>query len=360
MKIGILNLPFDNNYGGSLQRYALVAVLQRMGYQVEHINLQLSHKIPWQKRPFVYAKRLVKKMLFCSSTPIFLERQLRKQKAEKNRLAEKFYEKYIPHTPIVHTVSDIKKTCSGRYAVYVVGSDQVWREGMTRYIGLEIYFLKFTRGEDVRRIAYSVSTGNNECYNQKLVCKLSSLYKLFDAVSVREETLLPVLESYGWNNPVPVWTLDPTLLLSVNDYRLLIDRADGVTDITSGRIYCYILDDNEKVSEVIRQKEKELGVESVVVGLADTADVSIEQWLNNISKSRFVITDSYHGTVFSILFNKPFLYVGNCRRGNSRIDSLFEMLDISAGETDFNWSAINENILKWRRLSLSFLKEAIG
>lgn len=360
MQIALLNLPFDNNYGGNLQRYALITVLQRMGHQVEHINLRISYTLPWYKKPYSYTKRLAKKLLIDSHTPIFLEK-IRNRKAEHdNQLANRFYEQYIPHTRPAHSIVDIKAICSERkYNAYVVGSDQVWRKGMTGSIGLTNYFLEFTQEQPVKRLAYAVSTGTETVYDKRLVKKLSPLYKSFDAVSVREHSMLHTLETYGWTSPAASWVLDPTLLLQPSDYKNLIVHSGVSASVTSGKIFCYVLDMNSQISAIIKEKERSLGVESIQVGLGDAARVSIEQWLCNILNSEFVITDSFHGTVFSILFNKPFLFVGNERRGNARIDSLFRMMEIKNIDA-IDWSFINKKIEEHRNDSYLFLRNNLS
>ena len=109
---------------------------------------------------------------------------------------------------------------------------------------------------------------------------------------------------------------------------------------------------------MIAETQKVLGCESIIVGLSDTQNVSIEQWLCNIMNSKMVITDSFHGTVFSILFNKPFVFVGNEKRGNARIDSLFKLLDIKNTDS-INWSFINKRLEEQRTLSISFLQKSL-
>lgn len=358
MKIGLLNLPFDNNYGGNLQRYALVTVLQRMGHRVEHINLQRKYGLSWFKKPYSYTKRITRRLFLNDNTPIFLEKQLAYEAEQKNASAIEFYEKYIPHTRAAYSISDVKAICAGqKYDAYIVGSDQVWREGMTGSIGLENYFLKFAAEENVKRLAYAVSMGNDKGYSQKQINTLTPLYRKFDAVSVREYSALRLLKMYDWNVPEPEWTMDPTMLLLPSDYEKLVDASNVSTGITSGKIFGYILDMNSSVGKTIKELEHTLGMGSVATGLADTAAVSIEQWLCNILNCEFVITDSFHGTVFSVLFNKPFLFVGNERRGNARIDSLFKMLDITDTRRNVNWFEINKKIEERRNLSFEYLQK---
>ena len=326
MKIALLNLPFDNNYGGNLQRYALIKVLQGMGHEVEHINLQCNYSLPWYKYPYSIPKRIIKKYLLGGKkVDVLLEKHNKdiRKIIDVNALA--FYEKYIPHTFEVRNVSGIKKLLnSGNYDAVVVGSDQVWREGMTHSIGCENFFLKFVP-DDIKKIAYSVSMGTNKNeYSAKQTKKLAKLYGRFDAVSVREESALKMFQENGWISPKAEWTLDPTLLLSAEDYLTLIKERKDVRDITTGKIFCYALDMNES----IKNELDSCGLPYVVNGLLDAGIVSIEQWLNNIRCCDMVITDSYHGVVFSIIFGKKFKFMGNARRGNDRVESLMKILDL--------------------------------
>lgn len=242
---------------------------------------------------------------------------------DANALA--FYEKYIPHTFEVRNVSGIKKLLnSGNYDAVVVGSDQVWREGMTHSIGCENFFLKFVP-DDIKKIAYSVSMGTNKNeYSAQQTKKLAKLYGRFDAVSVREESALKMFQENGWIKPKAEWTLDPTLLLSAEDYLTLIKERNDVKDITIEKIFCYALDMNDSIKNELNS----CGLPYVINGLLDAGIVSIEQWLNNIRCCDMVITDSYHGVVFSIIFGKKFKFMGNARRGNDRVGSLMKILDL--------------------------------
>jgi hypothetical protein len=359
MKIALLNLPLDNNYGGNLQRYALIKVLQKMGHEVEHINLKFHYTLPWYKWWYSYPKRIIYKYVFGrKNTCIFIEKMKNNEMKEKMLLTLNFYNKYIPHTPCCTNIRQVKKYTANKYDAYVVGSDQVWRKGSATQIGLKNYLLNFTKNEDVGRYAYAVSFGvSGNLLNKKEIVSLASDYSLFNAVSVREQSGLTLLKEYGWNLPIPCLCLDPTFLLSQKDYIDLIEENE-VKNLTSNRIFTYILDESEKTKSVIACYREKYKTNIVEVSLHDTSTVSIFQWLNNIRLAKFVITDSYHGCVFSIIFNRPFIFLGNESRGNSRIESLFEMLGINSKETEFiDYEKVNVKIERLKNISINFLSK---
>ena len=180
------------------------------------------------------------------------------------------------------------------------------------------------------------------------------MYNTFEAVSVREISALTILEQCGWNSPKAQVTLDPTLLLSKEEYDYLIKHSNS-QPYTQGKIYSYILDLDKNKQDFIHNQGKEKKLDYTIEGLNTSNNVSIEQWLCNIKNASMVITDSYHGTVFSIIFRKPFIFLGNKRRGNARIESLFSLLNIDSKDTiTLDWDIINKRINELREVSLSF------
>ena len=363
MRIALLNLPFDNNYGGNLQRFALMVVLQNMGHDVTHIFLRIHYKLPWYKALKELPLRIIKKCILGRGLDVFWEWKYNVLDNELADTALPFYEKYIKHTAQIIDVKGIKSVCSDDYDVYLVGSDQVWREDMTRQIGIENYFFDFIREkQDVKKIAYAVSLGSDHnMFSQKKMPKLTNLYKKFDAVSYREKSSMRIFEEIGWIQPYPHFVLDPTLLLDVNNYEQLI--AENETQaLTKGLGYCYVLDQSKTVLDTIDKIASKTRKNVIVDGINNIqSSTSIPQWLRNIHDAEFVITDSYHGTVFSILFKKPFVFLGNERRGNTRIESLFSALDIVENGLDFIEcnESVYSNLLLFRKESYSFLQKHI-
>lgn len=353
MKIAILNLPFDSNYGGNLQRYALITVLKKYGYDIEHINLRKNYRLPLYKYPYSYTKRIIKKIFFCDKNPIRLEEHNKKRDMGMNKKAEVFYDEYIPHTQAITRKKDLYKL--SLYDAYIVGSDQVWRKSMTRQYGLSTFFFDFIKKASILKIAYGVSLGSdiNEL-NSKEIKHLKNLYNQFKSVSVRESSAIKLFDKYQWINPQAVQVLDPTLLLTKEDYIKLINAKE--TETCTGDLFCYILDNNIEKEKIIQDISIQKKLKPFKIKL--NGEASVEQWLRSFRDAQYIITDSFHGFVFSIIFNKPFTLIKNEIRGNARFDSLLKTLDIPI-DNKINWEKINLKIQMEREKALLFLEKSL-
>ena len=187
MKIGLVNLPLDNNYGGNLQRYALVKVLQDMGHKPIHLyyrndgnsNVTLSFKILYG------AKQILRNILGQKRSIIY-----RGPFEIKMKEILRFYHRYIPHTKRLYDPKDFEKYSN--YDAYIVGSDQVWREKYVKNL-LNEMFLGFVKNDSARRIAYGASFGtevNEYCQEEIVFC--GELIKKFWSISVREDSGLRI------------------------------------------------------------------------------------------------------------------------------------------------------------------------
>ncbi len=357
MRIALLNLPYDNNYGGNLQRYALMKVLQEMGHDVTHLNLRFLYHQSWYKVPYFYTKRFILKYLLGRDVRINQEKFSREQYEERCTITEPFYQRYIKHTEPIYKLSDLKQYTD--FDAYVVGSDQVWRKKIAnRY--LSSMFLDFLpKDSKAKRIAYGVSLGvaENELSVEE-ISQLSELYKRFDAVSVREESALELFKQYGWNIPQAMQVLDPTLLLEKEDYQILIQNESTVP--SKGNLFCYILDKDGEKEQLIQQKAVELHLKPFEVGLKDEKPASIEQWLRSFADAEYVITDSYHGLLFSIIFEKPFFLIRNQYRGNARFDAVMSKIGLTNINDTFERDCISQQLAKEKEESFVFLNRLLN
>ena len=353
MRIGILNLPLDNNYGGNLQRYALIKVLQNMGYDVEHICLVRKFLPPCYILSKTFIKQGLRKLKNGTNMPIMYQVREHREYWRNVKAISKFYNAYIPHTRKVFSYQDIDTSC---YDAVIVGSDQVWRKSMVPYFGLENFFLGFVPNP-IKKIGYGVCIGNYEEWTNKDKKSLLPLYNRLNALSVREYQSIEFLEQNSFNTPKPQRVLDPTLLLDNNNYNELIINAK-THSLTVGRIFAYILDSDDQITTDINNEADKRALEVYMQNLNNS--ISIEQWIRNIKDSKLVITDSYHGVVFSLIFQKPFIFKGNERRGNVRIDSLLSLFKIDRLHTDeIDYQSVYNILIEERMRSLNFIKHSL-
>lgn len=332
MRVGIYTQPLRYNYGGILQTWALQTVLKRMGHEVvtfdpcPYISLSLA------KKPFAYCKRAIKR-LKDGKTTIRAEEKFNREHDIKIRHLKPFIDRNVRRMEF-RTINDIDAT---HFDVLIAGSDQVWRPKYNRTYGrtIEYAFFSFASDCDVKRIAYAASFGSDEWeYTKKQTTRCAELAKLFSAISVREQSGVALCKEHLGVHATHV--LDPTLLLDKKDYEELIDKGQN-THSPSGNLLCYILDETADTTRLINHIAKEKGLIPFRANSRVTdkhADISqriqppVEQWLRNFRDAAFVVTDSFHACVFSIIFRKPFVVLGNKTRGVSRYESLFDMLSL--------------------------------
>ena len=358
MRIGILTLPLHTNYGGILQAYALQTVLERMGHEVKVINKIFNYNLPLWKQPFVYTKRILKN-LKGDKFPIFYEQQVIKEIPIIRRYTNEFIGKYI-HTHDVKRYSDLKEN---DFDAFVVGSDQVWRPKY--FAKIEDAYLQFTKDWNIKRIAYAVSFGTDEWeYSSKQTANCKNLVKKFDAVSVREDSGVDLCKRYLDIDSEHL--LDPTMLLKKEDYIRLFENSN--TPASPGTLMCYILDETPEIELLINKIARERGlipfrasskVENNRAPLVERIQPSVEQWLRGFYDAKFIVTDSFHACVFSILFNKPFIAIGNKGRGLSRFISLLSRFSL---EDRLLLNLSNEyhlNEIDWYQINIGITKEIV-
>lgn len=332
MKIGILTIPPHTNFGGILQSYALQTVLERMGHEVWIIDRDPFWHLSWQKKMICYPKRILQHYLLGKKNiKVFTEDYERKVRPIIRQHTDKFINKYLHMLPI-ENYEDLSE--NKFFDAYVVGSDQVWRPSYMPQI--ENAFIAFDKRDNLPIIAYAASFGVDTWeYNpeQTEICK--ELVKRFCFVSVREDSGRDLCKNYLGVDAK--WVLDPTMLLSVDDYKQLVDNSDMPK--CAGNLMVYILDQTSATTAVIDKLVQEKSLKPFVKnGKVDNFHAPLEQriqppvesWLRGFMDSEIIITDSFHACVFSILFHKQFLVVCNKKRGLSRFKSLLRMFGLES------------------------------
>ena len=370
MKIGILTQPLHSNYGGLLQNYALQQTLVRAGHEVETIDWEGGSGL----LDMLYRmKVLVLHTLLPNRFPPLRYKPNDKERAIIQRNTNHFINTYINHTETIHSYEGfVSQAAKGKYDAYVVGSDQCWRPCYNAF--LSSMFLDFVQDKQVKRIAYAASFGTDKWEftpQQTAVCV--PLAKKFDMVSVREDSGVKLCKEHLGVDAVHV--LDPTMLLTKEDYRQLIYKEKDPK--SSGTLFNYILDPDAKKSVFIQKVAKAKGLkafqvlpkcqaeirtkEDVKKHIEDCVFPGVTTWLRAFMDTEMTIVDSFHGMVFSIIFNKPFWAIGNVSRGMSRFTSLLKMFHLedrlldadNLDDVDFSkpidWTMVNGILEEKRR-----------
>lgn len=336
MRIGILTLPLHTNYGGILQAYALQTVLERMGHEVVVFDTPNRMPLPPLKNiPKCFLKRIVKKLLGRNQKIFYEYYQNKKVIPVVSQNTQRFINSYIHRKEI----SNFNELDGETYDAIVVGSDQVWRpiyfDQGWRGQGIENAYLAFAGKWDIKRLSYAASFGTDKQeYSDAQILECRKLIQMFDAVSVRENSAVNQCRKYFNHSASHV--LDPTLLLRVDDYIRLF-KASNV-DKSCGTLLTYVLDSSEVMTKYIRDIAQDKKLEPFNVNnpyeyddsrpLQERIKPSVEKWLRGFYDAEFVITDSFHACVFSIIFHKQFVVVGNKERGMSRFESLLDMFGL--------------------------------
>lgn len=382
MKIGILTQPLHNNYGGLLQNFALQQVLKEIGVDSETID-HGTRREEWWKTLINIIYYLVWLILHPSRIKDNRYKPTDKEESIISRNTRRFVRNYIKTTKPFYSEKELRKIIEqGNYQGYVVGSDQCWRP---TYSGgfLKEMFLSFA-DNDSKRVAYAASFGTDKWeFTPEMTTVCAKLAQKFDCITVREKSGVDLCRDFLCVNAIHV--LDPTMLLSKEDYMFLVEKEQE--PVSPGDLFYYILDPSAEKLNFIQNIAKAENIipftvlprfqaenrkrRDVKKHIEDCVYPSVTSWLRGFMDAKIVVVDSFHGAVFSIIFNKPFWVISNTKRGNARFTSLLEMFQLDHRLVDsselsqldysqaINWDVVND-ILNMNKISskqvLSFLK----
>lgn len=380
MKIGVLTQPLYYNYGGLLQAFALSLQLKSLGHDPVIINRERNRPIWIRQKGYVLKNKILKNR---SVLRLLLNKYQRRIITEET---EAFKKKYLSNrTELITRDRDMYKLTTMGFDAYIVGSDQCWRP---RYSpNIRNYFLDFASNQkNVKRIAYAASFGVKEwefTEEDTTICR--ELLSCFDAISVREDTGVDLVSQYLGREDA-FHLIDPTMLLTADQYRDIINQENTV--LTDGNLYLYLLDKTDHKGQFVQDVANKMGLtpyDSMPrkrLGLDDVSNTNAKefaymspaQWLRGFQDAAFVITDSFHGTIFSILFNVPFITIGNRDRGMARFSSLLKMFRLEdrllinpsnnaiqkANFADIDWADVNNILKRERSKAIDFLKNNLN
>ena len=367
MKIGVITFwDSQDNYGQILQCYALQTFLRKMGHDACIIKYKPYEKLSIGKK--------IRKL-----SPLHVYAYIKLQKQRKTipsyqdvlRNFDSFREEHLKYTDkIYHGFKELWEEDWSGYDAFICGSDQIWSPKPDEQ--LNAYFLQFAPFKS-KRIAYAPSFGRKEL-SDEYQSQLHSLLRNFDAVSVREAKSIAFCEKA---NKHAEWVCDPTLLLTYDDYKNIAIESER-----KETAFCYFINwDTQFSKDDVEAYLKEKGLHTryfCTYGQKQLFDYekdqTIGQWISAIMSSKVSFTNSFHGTVFSIISHTPFVVfplTGESSAMNDRLVSLLSYLGLedriyseaknvdTIMDTSVDWNAIDEKLAAFRKLSTDFIDKAL-
>ncbi len=377
----IRTLPLSaGNYGGIVQTWALQQVLSDLGLDSATDTSQSSPaRTSLRGRGKQLLKRIVLNLPMVPIRNVPLIAEHLKPKLDI-RLRE-FVDQHIS-TIALFSSRGTDTAVSDRADGFLVGSDQVWR---ARWSDVRSYLFDFLSQDDDRpRVAYAASFGRDDLdeYDRALIEEAAVLSKRLTAISVREHSGIRICEA-EWGVTAETH-VDPTLLLSPSRYA---DLTSGARRLRAAPyLASYVLDGSADSHAIVERvaHAKGLPVLSLTTESPETMKAfrqdrprytrpSVQEWVAAIADADYVVTDSFHGTVFAILHNKPFISIVNRSRGASRFESLLSRFGLEQRlvepgiiltdeliDRTIDWRDVNHRLESERERGLAFLRASFA
>lgn len=384
-KIGIINCSHISNFGSVLQSFAIEKVVREItGYETYSIRYKQRKDIKYLKNylPLLFEKDIVLFKLKSVNKKLYLKfcnKQLKKKCEKREEKFEKFRNENFNYTKVYTSLQELEEM-SKEFKCIVLGSDQVWHP--INY-GSHYYTMEWV-SDETKKITYAASFGVNRLPDYQ-INGTKNFLKRINCLSVREQQGAILIDNLI-NEKVPV-VVDPTILISKDEW----DKVSSKEIEEKDYIFCYFLGNNKAArmfAETLKCKTgkkiysipgmDEINLSDLNFGDEQLYNIGPAEFISYIKNAYCVITDSFHGTVFSILYNKQFIVYNrfeDCNKGstNSRIDTLLEWTGLK-GRRIINDSAekavdtilqpidygmINSKVEKQRCESFNYLKKAL-
>ena len=387
-KTAIVSCYFQHNYGSMLQAYATQMALDKLGYENETIDISgFNHEIKKAKLLYFAKASLTSDILLSKlgmAKNVLIKKLSKNEYSAMSRVrAEKFdafNKKWFRLSPQYASKKELGDRCQEKYSGVLVGSDQLWLPGN---IAADYYTLNFVP-ESLNTIAYATSFGQSSLPKDS-ARKATAFLKKIRHIGVREESGQKLVKELAGRN-VPV-VCDPTLLFTGEEW-LSIQKEEPIVE--GKYILCYFLGNNPPHREFAKRLKKATGCKIIALthldefvksdeGYADETPYNIDpaDFLNLIRNAAYVCTDSFHCSVFSILYRKQFFtfrrYNRNTKQStNSRLDTLFNLTGVKGRlltdnekiedclkiETDY--TEVHQKLDDVRKQSNAYLKVALA
>lgn len=386
-KTAIVSCYFIHNYGSMLQAYATQKLLDKLNIENETINVsgflgefrkaQYSYILKSGIKSDIFRDRLGKAKNVIVKK--FLNNDYTRNIKQRDVKFDEFAESRIRKSQVFVSLEDLANKCSDNYGAVLIGSDQLW---LPANIAADYYTLNFVP-EKVNSVAYATSFGVSEL-PQDVAEMARKFLPRIKHISVREQAGQKLIKELT-GRTVPV-VCDPTLLFTGEEW-MEIQQKDRV--IEEPYIFCYFIGGTQIHRDFVKRLKKETGLKIVALthvdhymksdeGYADYTpyDVGPSEFLNLIRNASYVCTDSFHSTVFSILYKKEFFefkrYTENTKQStNSRLDTLFDLVGIHDRMLDgaediqmclnmkINYEKVHRNLALVREEAYRYLRAAL-
>lgn len=302
-KVGILTFHAAYNYGAVLQAYALKEKIQKLGFETYIINFRSDGQK--QQYSIINFKKMDIATISRNIQNLFYFNKIKK----RNNKFEKFIEQDLNIYPQFGIDENQVKELSKKFDYIVVGSDQIWNNSEKMQDKNDIFFLNFDG--NFKRISYAASFGDDATQLLKDKEKFIPWLKKFDNISVRENEGKELLDSISLDSVI---TLDPTLLLEKKDWENVMKRIN----LKKKYILYYSVNSRKYSINITKKISKKLNMpvinlvlhpKSMLSGFRYIIDCAPDEFLAYIKNAEFICTNSFHGTVFSIIFEKPFIAI---------------------------------------------------
>lgn len=373
MKVAIITLTDGANYGNRLQNYAMQQLLSTFGHDVETLKRKTYRDKSFLERIEWYIKDNIKFIIGRSGTKCLSQKRLFRFR--------RFNKKYIRFANIILSNNIAPEGIGDKYDYFVCGSDQIWNTYFSE-AGDDIMNQLAYFARPSQRIAYAASFGANTIeseYSDMFSIELSK----FKAIGMREEDGVRIVEELTGRTDIHV-VCDPTMMLS-NDEWIEIEKKPKYVNQNEKFIVTYFIGSRTKeIAQHINNLSRQYGLRTINLDMEYVTDKKIDKpveflttpdefvWL--IHNAEFVITDSFHASVFSILFQKRFLVYSRIPSGennmNGRIETLLSMFSIEECWDDIenptktppniDYQKISNMIEDYKNKSRVFLEKAFS
>lgn len=356
-RVGMITFLHNDNYGSTLQAWALQKAVSELGYAAEHIDYKPSQV------------EKIRNLLASGNSPKLILEGLKKKAVKagnqgarsKSASFADFYRRHMRLSSVCADHAALKKQAR-QYDVLLCGSDQIWSPVWLN----PAYFLDFAPKQP--KVAYAPSLGVSHAPSQRKARRMAGLIKHFSAVSVREREGAQLLEPMLGYPPAVM--PDPVCLQTREAWQALAEHPH----CPQPYLLCYFIGDDPSYWQHVEELSRKTGLMVKVIPVTENAyrqpydladGLSPQQWLGWLDEAACICTDSFHGTVFASILQRPFSVLRRYRDDdpeskNSRIDNLMRELALDTAGEDIPWEQVGARLSAMRQRGLDWLGTALA